>query len=230
MPSPRATPSRASLQGRRLSARVLSPIDRVSEVLFGLIMVLTFTGSLSIAEAGRDDVRAMLIGALGCNLAWGIIDGILYVMGALAEESHNLMTLRAVRASRDPEKARQLIADALPQTVAAVLQPVEVDSVRQRLGALPEPPERVQIDREMYLGGLAVFLWVFVTTFPVAIPFIVMQDAHRALRVSNGVAVALLFVAGWAFGRITSRNPLLTGIAMVAIGLLLVALTMALGG
>ena len=36
------------------SKRVLDPIDRVSEVLFGLIMVLTFTGSLSIAEAGRD--------------------------------------------------------------------------------------------------------------------------------------------------------------------------------
>jgi hypothetical protein len=50
--------------------RVLAPIDRVSEVLFGLIMVLTFTGSLSVAEAGRDDVRTMLIGALGCNLAW----------------------------------------------------------------------------------------------------------------------------------------------------------------
>jgi hypothetical protein len=33
-------------------------------------MVLTFTGSLSVADAGRADVRAMLIGALGCNLAW----------------------------------------------------------------------------------------------------------------------------------------------------------------
>jgi len=51
--------------------RVLEPNERISEVLFGLIMVLTFTGSLSVAESGRDDVRAMLIGALGCNLAWG---------------------------------------------------------------------------------------------------------------------------------------------------------------
>jgi hypothetical protein len=70
----------------RSSKRVLDPIDRVSEVLFGLIMVLTITGSLSVAEAGRDDVRTMLFGALGCNLAWGIIDGVLYVMGSLAEK------------------------------------------------------------------------------------------------------------------------------------------------
>ena len=65
----------------RSSKRVLDPIDRISEVLFGLIMVLTFTGSLSVAESGRDDVRTMLIGALGCNLAWGIIDAMLYLDG-----------------------------------------------------------------------------------------------------------------------------------------------------
>src|SRR6188508_2517367 len=94
--------------------RVLDPIDRVSEVLFGLIMVLTFTGSLSVAEAGRDDVRAMLIGALGCNLAWGIIDAMLYLMGCLAEKGQSLTTYLAVRRATDPQKAQRLIADSLP--------------------------------------------------------------------------------------------------------------------
>src|SRR5512145_2541424 len=89
--------------------RVLEPTERISEGLFGLIMVLTFTGSLSISEAGRDDVRAMLIGALGCNVAWGIIDGVLYLMGCLAEKSRNLATLWAVRKAPTPEKAHRLI-------------------------------------------------------------------------------------------------------------------------
>src|SRR6185295_6078557 len=95
------------------SDRVLEPIDRVSEVLFVLIMVLTFTGSLSVAEARRDDVRAVLIGALGCNVAWGIIDGVLYLMGSLAEKGRGLLTLRAVRQATDPDQARRLIAGAL---------------------------------------------------------------------------------------------------------------------
>ena len=86
------------------SKRVLDPIDRVSEVLFGLIMVLTFTGSLSVAEAGRDDVRTMLIGALGCNLAWGIIDAMLYLMGCLAEKGQGLMIFLAVRKATDPHR------------------------------------------------------------------------------------------------------------------------------
>ena len=51
------------------SRRVLEPSERIAEVLFGLIMVLTFTGSLSVTEAARADIQAMLIGALGCNVA-----------------------------------------------------------------------------------------------------------------------------------------------------------------
>src|SRR3954463_13426323 len=104
----------------RSSKRVLEPIDRVSEVLFGLIMVLTFTGSLSIAEAGRDDVRAMLIGALGCNIAWGIIDAILYLMTTIAARAGGLRPLRAVRAAPDAEAAQRHIADGLPEVVAQV--------------------------------------------------------------------------------------------------------------
>src|SRR5258707_14726199 len=111
----------------KLSKRLLEPHERISEVLFGLIMVLTFTGSLSIAEAGRDDVRTMLIGALGCNLAWGIIDGVLYLMGCLAEKGRGLLTFRAVRKAADPKEAQRLIADALPSVVAAGFGPVEME-------------------------------------------------------------------------------------------------------
>lgn len=46
--------------------RVLDPVDRISELLFGLFMVLTFTGTLSVASAGREDLRTMLVAAIGC--------------------------------------------------------------------------------------------------------------------------------------------------------------------
>ena len=118
--------------------RVLEPIDRVSEVLFGLIMVLTFTGSLSVAEAGRSEVRAMLVGALGCNLAWGIIDGVLYLLGCLAEKGRGLQAFHAVRKATDPAEAQRLIADAVPSAIASVLKPAELEAVSQRLKELPD--------------------------------------------------------------------------------------------
>jgi hypothetical protein len=214
----------------RSSKRVLEPIDRVSEVLFGLIMVLTFTGSLSIAEAGRDDVRAMLIGAVGCNLAWGIIDGILYLMGCLAEKGRGLLTFRAVRKTADPEEAHRLIASAFPSVIASVLEPGELESLHQRLKQLPEPPEHARLHKDDWLGAGGVFLLVFLCTFPVVIPFIFMSHAGPALRVSNTVAITMLFFTGHAFGRITGCNPWVMGVSMVVLGLILVGLTMALGG
>jgi VIT1/CCC1 family predicted Fe2+/Mn2+ transporter len=214
----------------RSSRHVLEPYDRISEVLFGLIMVLTFTGSLSVAEAGREDVRAMLIGALGCNAAWGIIDGVLHLMGSLAEKGQSLRTYRAVRAARDPREAQRLIAEALPKVVAEVLEPSEVASIHARLGKLPEPPERVRLDRHDWLAALGVFLLVFAATFPVAIPFIFMQSAGPALRASNAVAVTMMFVLGYAFGRVAGRNPGLTGVSFVLLGAALVSMTIALGG
>jgi hypothetical protein len=212
------------------SKRVLEPQERISEVLFGLIMVLTFTGSLSIAEAGREDVRTMLIGALGCNIAWGIIDGVLYLMGCLADMGRNLMTYQAVRSATDPQKAQQLIAGVLPPLVASVLQPAELESMRQRLLQLPEPPKRARLGGTDWLGALAVFLWVFVTTFPVVIPFIFMQNVSLAMRASNGIALVMLFITGFAYGRCAGRSSWGFGVGMVVLGGALVALTIALGG
>jgi len=210
--------------------RVLDPIDRVSEVLFGLIMVLTFTGSLSVADAGRDDVRTMLIGALGCNLAWGIIDAMLYLMGCLADKGQSLTTYLAVRRATGSQEAQRRIADALPQVVASILEPAELGAIHRRLLQLPEPPERANLSKDDWLGAIGVFAIVFVSTFPVVIPFIFMQKVGPALRLSNAIAIVMLFLTGYAFGRITGRHPWLVGLAMVVLGSILAGMTMALGG
>lgn len=212
------------------STRVLEPTERTAEVLFGLIMVLTFTGSLSIADAGRADIRVMLVGALGCNLAWGVIDGVLYLMGALAGRSLDLGVYHAALDARSPAEGHQAIRDAVPPVVASVLSPLDLEQIRQRLSRLPEVPARARLVAADWRGAVGVCLLVFLSTFPVAFPFVLMQDAARALRVSNAVAVTMLFLAGATYGRAVNRSPVAVGAAMVALGLVLVALTMALGG
>jgi len=59
--------------------------------------------------------------------------------------------------------------------------------------------------RTIGLGALGVFLVVFLSTFPVVIPFIFTREARLGLRISNGVAIAMLFLTGYAFGRYTGR-------------------------
>ncbi len=217
-------------EGPETQGRVLDAQDRIAEVLFGLIMVLTFTGSLSIAESGAEDVRTMLIGALGCNFAWGVIDGLFYLMGSLSEKGRNLKLYQAVRNAGNDHSARPLIASGLPPMIAWVLGDDELDSIHRRLLALPPPPRHASLDARDWGGALGVFLLVFVATFPVAIPFIVLEELWLAMRISNVIAVAMLFVAGVAYGRCIGRRPLVVGTAMVFLGTIVVAFTIALGG
>lgn len=209
--------------------RVLDPVQRISEGLFGLIMVLTFTGSLSVATADRDDVRAMLIGALGCNIAWGVIDGVLFVLGALAERASALRLHRAIRDANDASEAHRIVAAAAPG-LAKVLQLPEIESIRARLRQQPEPPPHTKLHLDDFRSAFAVFLLVFFTTFPVAIPFLLMHEVGPAMRTSNTIAIAMLFLLGLAYGRITGMRAWLMGVSMVALGLSLVGMTIALGG
>jgi VIT1/CCC1 family predicted Fe2+/Mn2+ transporter len=212
-------------------AQVVDPSQRIAEVLFGLIMVLTFTCSLGVAEAGRDDVRVMLIGAIGCNLAWAIIDGVFFLMGSLAEKGSALLTLKSFRAAHDPAQGRQILAGALPPLVASVMEPGDLDTIGNRLHALPQSESQAKLDRRDWLGALTVMALVFASTFPVAIPFLLIESARPALRMSNLVAIVMLFIAGHAYGRVVGRPaPWKTGVGMVILGAGLVAMAIPLGG
>jgi hypothetical protein len=215
---------------KKRSRRVLDQYTLIAEVLFGLIMVLTFTGSLSVADAGRDDVRAMLIGALGCNIAWGVIDGIFYLMDCVSEQGAGIRSLRGLRRATGANEAREILVDTLPPIVAATLSAAEFETMHKKLLKMPEPPTRPKLGKTEWLGALAVFFWVFVTTFPVAIPFFFMDNLTRAMRFSNAIAIVLLFLTGYAFARVAEYRPWLTGIVMVVLGSALVGATIALGG
>ena len=171
------------------SVRVLDPIARASEVLFGLIMALTFTGTLSVATAGREEVRALLIGMVGCNLAWGLVDAVMFLISALTERGHGLLTMRAVQAAPNPRRAHRIISGAVPPVVSSLLTTADLERFRRSLQRKHDLPARATLDREDWLGALAVFLLVFLSTFPLVIPFLLFDRVHLALRVSNAIAI-----------------------------------------
>jgi hypothetical protein len=219
-----------TLERSKPSRRLLDPVDRVSEILFGLIMVLTSTNTLSVATAGRAEIGTMIMSALGCNLAWGIIDAALYVMGCLNERGRDLLMLRAVRQPVSPEATKRLISDSLPESLASVLSEVEAQAMRQKLVQLPEPPARPGLTWEDAARAAGICLLVFVSTFPVVIPFLFVGEVRPALRLSNAVAIVMMFLCGYVFARCTGLHPWPTGLLMVAIGCAMVGVAVALGG
>ena len=208
--------------------RVLDPVDRFSEIIFGLIMVLTFTGSLSVAEGGAEGIRDVLIAALGCSVAWGIIDGVMFVVTSVVGRARMAAVLEGIRLAT-PEAGRALVLAALPEGVAAVTDEADADRMAARARAL-EPARPVRLELGDLWGALGSCLLVVAATLPPTIPFLLVPEAGRALRLSNAVAVVSLFVAGFYLGRATGVRAWVLGLAMVVLGGSLVALTMALGG
>lgn len=220
----------ASMQTADARRRVLDPVSRFGEIVFGLVMVLTFTCSLSVAEADRIEVRDMIAAALGCNLAWGIIDAVFFLVGAIAERGRSARLLRELQRDPDPEAGRRIVADLLPAVFPGEPSREDLERLRLAFAALPAPVERVRFGLSDALGALGVLLLVFLSTFPVALPFFFFAEVQPGLRVSNAVALALLFALSYRLAREAGLRPLLTGAAMVAVGTALVAVAIALGG
>jgi len=214
----------------RKHKRLLNPVDRISEVLFGLIMALTFTCTISVANADRTEVRDMLIGAVGCNIAWGLVDAIMFLVMGLAEKGRGKSILNFVRKTTQTEKARDFITDALPPVLASVMETDQLESMRKALLTIPESNLKVRLTKTEFKTALGIFLVVVLSTFPVVIPFTMIDDVKRALRISNLVAIVLMFISGWLLAKYGGYNKVVMGFSMMILGALLVALAIALGG
>jgi hypothetical protein len=209
---------------------VLDPMERISETLFGLIMALTFICSLGVATGASINIQTMLIGALGCNLAWGIVDGGLYLLARINSRGDRILTLRAIRQAPDTETVRRVLAGALPPGLAALVPAEQLEKLRQQLQQAPEPSARPALTKRDWTGALGLCLLSFLSTFPVVIPFLVLSDARLALRISYAVAILMLFCCGYVFGIRSGLLPWAAGLVMVAVGGALVGIAVALGG
>lgn len=214
----------------QLPERILDPSERVAEILFGLIMALTISGTISVATADRFQIRTMLIGVLGCNLAWGIIDGGMYLMARLAERGRNILLVRDVQRAPDRESAHRAITEALPVPLASIFQVAQLEVMREAISRLTVTDECPRLTARDWFGALGVCILVILSTFPVVVPFIVIESPALALRISNVIAIVLLFLCGSVFASYAGLKPWITGLIMVAIGVAEVSITIALGG
>ena len=219
---------------RDFATQHLDPGSHMGEALFGLIMTLTFTlgADLVIQEEGREGTRQMLIGILGCNLAWGIIDGVLYLLGCAFERGRVQRIGYEVRKARNPDQARRLVAGELDELLTPLTDPQQRDAlysaIVQRVKTEPTLPE--PITREDLLGGLESGLLVFSCSIPAVLPFLVFDQPQVALRVSNTILLALMYYLGYRHARHTLAKPWIAGFVFLLAGLFLVVLTIRLGG
>ena len=209
---------------------VLDPTDRFSEVVFGIIMAMSFTGTVSVASAGGQGVRELFYAAVGCNLAWGIVDAVMYVITSITSRGWSYRLAHAIEGAKDADAGRQIVGENLPGGLAAVLPPSVLEEVRSAVASGARNLSHPRVNRDDFSGALGVFLLVVLGTLPVTLPFVFFPDVTLALQVSQGIGLTMLFVNGAALGHYGGFGAWRSGLAMLAVGVALVSLVVALGG
>ena len=223
-------PLTAVPEPRKAREPVLDTVDRVSEMCFGLFMALTFVGMVSAAQdpAVQDPARAMLYAALGCNLAWGLVDAVMYLVRTLTNRGKRLTLAITVRDST-PATAYRALREAMPSGMRGLVSDTEIEAIRSRL-ASTQLPDRPRLGADDYIGAIGIFVIVVLSTFPVALPFVLMDDMKAALVVSRVLTLAMLFGAGIALGRYSGYGGFKAAFGMTILGVALTCAIIALGG
>ena len=183
---------------------ILDPLERTSEILFGVIMVLSFTSSISVVESGHAETREVLVAALGCNLAWGIVDAAFYLMATYVDRARKLMMLRTVRESSrsGPRPWRHPGRAPLPRLGG-------VDDLGGRiLTSAPRSDSGAAIRAARAQGSCRRVRRIspgLSLDSPHCDPFIVISNPAVAMRASNAIAIPILFGMGWTLGTHAGR-------------------------
>ncbi len=214
--------------GKLAVGRVLDPIERASEVIFGVLMAVSIMGALSVTSAGAQAARAALFMALGCNVAWGLTDAVMYLVTTAIVNGRDIRLVRRLQETSDPGDGRRIVTEALPERVAVSFREETIEALRKDLTTLHIPVSTLAA--RDFLGALGVFVIVVLATLPVALPFVFIREVPVAMRVSHAVAVTILYGYGHLLGSYSSGRPWLYGLSIAAIGTGLVAVIMALGG
>ena len=205
------------------------PINRQSEVMYGLRMPLTFTGTMSVALGAGATVREILLAARGCNIAWGPVDAAVCLLTSATEHGRGRAQAAAIRAASDTQAKAQL--RALPGRVGEALSDAQVGAVPGWVRDTPQEPD-VELDPQRQDSSAAgqVFLPVTGAAFPPILPFLIVESVPLALRLSNAVAVAMLVVIGWRLDQQVQGGRRLMRRIIPVIGLVMGTVTIALGG
>ncbi len=214
-------------------SRYVDPSTAYAEILFGLIMALTFTlGASLISDVDATPLRNVVVGAVACNVAWGVIDGVFFILGELFEFGRKGMQIRSVQTAASTQDALRRIREVFDERIAEITTPEERDRLYEAIHKLVmrmHVPEK-RFTREGLIGACIVFVLVSSTSLPILLPALVMPNTALAIKVGNFLLVGCLFLTGYAMAHDVGGHAIRFGTIVAILGLVLVGLAQALGG
>jgi chorismate mutase len=217
---------------RKFISDYLTPSERLSQALYGLILVLTVISAIEITiSKQQQSASTLLTAALGTCIAWGMVDAVIYVLTGIHERNHHVRFVSRVK-NKSKKEAIDQIEDELDDSLIGVLEKEEKDRIAEQifLTVNHAVPKRQHVKKDDVLGGIASFLISFIVVLPTMVPFVLDIKLALAIRLSNVIAVMMLFIVGFVSGGREGMNRIRWALTITILGVVIVLVTILLGG
>jgi hypothetical protein len=217
------------------------PIDQLSEIIYSLLILLIFIQAYWLLTrdgqtadfVSSDYAIELFFAALGAILAWGIIDGMMYILLSMFDRSERRQLLYTIQSAPTDEDAIEIIAEEFDY----MFEPIVGERERQRLyiNVLAQlrnsQPRAIGFKRSDWIEAGGLVLTAVLAVLPSLAPFLFLRHNFAlALTVSSIISLSILFVAGYAWGKYTGTNAWKTGLLTLVVGVCMVVVALLLGG
>lgn len=218
----------------------LDPHERLVEIIYGLVIALTITSAIRvITGGGAPDINLMATTSLGAGVAWGIIDAVLYIFVVVFQKHRYTRIAGKISSAKDESEALAAIQEDLENSLVGTLDAEDQNSVyrlvlhaqrRSSRGNYTQQPKSIGIAREDIFAALQIFLAMFLATLVVVVPLLLIEPPHLAVLISNVMAFIVLFIVGFTWAKHTNIRKTRFGFVLVTLGLVIVGISIVLGG
>ncbi len=216
----------------RLALDHLTPPERLSEMMFGVFILVSITGSVELALEEDVTARAVITAGLGAAIAWGVVDTVVHLLNRHMEVSRKAELQTFLRYTKSRGRALETIENSLEGTAIGLLDSRTRERLLEYLWKAqqqrPGPEPRMRATD--YLGALGAGLLVPAVAALMLLPLVLVNEVERAIRISHGVGILLLFLIGAEWGAYAGRSRFLTGFALVLLGGAISGIILLLGG
>ncbi len=227
---------------KRLRAWVttyLGAEDILLEIIFGVLIVMTFTMAFKAADLANvpvsilsTSVNGLFVAAIGCTIAWGIIDAIITVMTNVAGRGRRVRLIEQIQGATSDAEAEAIVSGALEGELPGIIGESEREELYRHIAikARDVDPQPIGVRRDDIYAAIGVILCAVLATLPVVVPLLFVDDPTWSIRISNIIGVVMLYFVGYQWAKYAGGKRAKTGLLLAAIGLIMMAIAIPLGG
>jgi hypothetical protein len=222
-------------------SKYINPIDWLSETIFSIMIALIFTLAYRIfsispatsAATSSENATTLLLGILSAVIAWGFIDGSIYAILSFFEREESDRLLWEIQAAKSEAEQVEIVQTEFRE----VFEPITDEQHRYGLylsilrSIKSTPDQKIRFSKADIGAAFAHVFVAIIAVIPSLIPLLLFSNnLVLAIRISNIISFAVLFISGYRWGRYVGVNPIRTGIMIMAVAIGLALLAIPLGG